>query len=183
MPLADYTRLLANPLTNATVRYMQAVRAYNDCGPAGPSDDVVDEANEAAMALTVALDADEARARKGADVMPTTLTAAKVLTKDDPEPDARPGTLAVVNYGEYREQEVWVASGSNIGAWYPLGGEHWVVWDRKRMPAGVTKDNPVWHDVVARGPVVLVVPAAEDAYRQGWDDGRRDLYDRIEGML
>ena len=71
-----------------------------------------------------------------------TVDGRQVFTAADPEPDVRPGTIAVVYFGDYRAQEAWVASGSNIGAWYPLGSEHWVVWDRKRMPAGVTKDHP-----------------------------------------
>lgn len=108
--------------------------------------------------------------------------AVKTFTPNDPEPDCPPGTLAVVNQGDYRTQEVWVASGSNIGAWYPLGGEHWVVWDRKRMPAGVTKDHPRWEDITDRGPVTLMVATSAAAYGQGWADGRARLLEQIENL-
>lgn len=104
----------------------------------------------------------------------------KVFGPNDPWPDVRGGALAVVHYGDYRRQEVWVASGANIGNWYPLGGEFWVVWDRQRMPPGVTMPHPTWPDVVARGPVTLVYPGAEGGYRQGWADGRARLVEQME---
>ncbi len=85
------------------------------------------------------------------------------------------GALVVVHLGDYRRQEVWVSSGANIGNWYPLGGEFWVTWDRKRMPAGVTKTHPTWDDVLARGPVTLLVPAGDAAYVAGWRAGRSAL--------
>lgn len=106
----------------------------------------------------------------------------KVFTRADPEPEVRPGALAVVHHGDYRQQEVWVCSGANIGNWYPLGGEFWTVWDRKRMPPGVTKQHPTWADVVARGPVTLLVATDEGAYRQGWVDGRKRLAEQIEEL-
>lgn len=107
----------------------------------------------------------------------------KLFSQVDPEPEVRPGTLAVVNPGDYRIQEVWVASGANIGNWYPLGGEFWAVGDHKRMPAGITTSgHPVWADLTARGPVTLMVAAPGDAYRQGWNDGRRRLLEQIEGL-
>ena len=102
---------------------------------------------------------------------------AKTFTADDPEPDVRPGTIAVVNYGDYRAQEAWVASGSNLGAWYPLGSEY-----RYTLP-GVTKQHPTWRDVVARGPVTLLVPASRDAYELGWVTGRRDLVEQMERVV
>lgn len=110
------------------------------------------------------------------------MSEAKVFTAEDEEPDVRPGTLAVVHQGDYREQEVWVASGSNIGNWYPLGGEHWAVWRRGYMPPGVTMQYPTWRDVVARGPVTLMVPSPQAAYDQGWEDGRTRLLEQIEGL-
>lgn len=106
---------------------------------------------------------------------------ARLLGPDD-EPQ-NSGAVVAVHYGDYRRQEIWVASGSNIGAWYPLGGEHWVVWDRKRMPAGVTKPHPDWSDVLARGPVTLLVPADGEAYRQGWRNGRRAMWQDMEGAI
>lgn len=106
----------------------------------------------------------------------------KVFHPGDPEPEVSSGALAVVNYGEYRTQEVWVASGPSIGCWYPLGGEFWLVWDRQRMPAGVTKQHPHWEDVVARGPVTLVFPTEHDSYVQGWLDGRANLVGQMESL-
>jgi hypothetical protein len=51
------------------------------------------------------------------------VTAPKVYTADDPEPDYSGGAVFAVHYGNYRRQEIWVASGDNIGNLYPLGGE------------------------------------------------------------
>lgn len=90
------------------------------------------------------------------------------------------GAVVAVHYGDYRRQEIWVSSGSNVGNWYPLGGEHWVVFDRKHMPAGVTMQHPHWEDVLARGPVTLLVQADAEAYRQGWRAGRRNLWQAME---
>lgn len=103
---------------------------------------------------------------------------AKILGPND-EPQ-NSGALVAVHYGDYRRQEVWVSSGSNIGQWYPLGGEHWVVWDRQRMPAGVTKQHPHWEDVLARGPVTLLVAGDNESYLRGWRAGRRDLWQGME---
>jgi hypothetical protein len=110
------------------------------------------------------------------------MDAVQRFVAGDPEPEVPPGTLAVVNQGDYRYQEVWVASGSNIGNWYPLGGEHWVMWRRGHIPAGVTKQYPTWDDVTARGPVTLMVPSSAAAYRQGWADGRARLLEQIEDL-
>jgi hypothetical protein len=103
---------------------------------------------------------------------PTTLGEA-----DEPQ---QSGTVVAVHYGDYYRQEIWVSSGSNIGNWYPLGGERWIVWDRKQMPAGVTKQHPVWSDVLARGPVTLLCGAGPEAYLMGWRAGRRDLWQVME---
>jgi hypothetical protein len=100
-------------------------------------------------------------------------TAVQVFTKGDPEPLVHGGTLAVVNYGDYRSQEVWVASGVNIGNWFPLGGE---------FGYSATPDFPTWDDVTARGPVTLVVAASRETYRQGWADGRQRLLEQIEEL-
>jgi len=105
---------------------------------------------------------------------------AKLLGPAD-EPQ-RAGSVVAVHYGDYRRQEIWVASGSNVGNWYPLGGEHWVVWDRQRMPAGVTDPHPDWSNVLARGPVTLLVAGAEQAYAEGWAQGRHDLWQTMEEL-
>jgi hypothetical protein len=104
----------------------------------------------------------------------------RLLGPDD-EPQSS-GAVVAVNYGDYRRQEIWVASGTNIGNWHPLGGEHWLVWDRQQMPAGVTKRHPTWEDVLARGPVVLLTAATEDAYEAGWVAGRRQLVKTVETL-
>ena len=93
--------------------------------------------------------------------------------------DAPSGSLVAINYGDYRLQEVWVNSGANIGNWYPLGGEFWVVWDHQQMPSGVTKQHPTWDDVLARGPVTLLVDGQEASYNAGWTAGRQDLLAKI----
>lgn len=93
------------------------------------------------------------------------------------------GALVAVHLGDYRRQEVWVSSGANVGNWYPLGGEFWVTWDRGRMPAGVTKAHPEWADVLARGPVTLLVPAGGAAYLAGWRAGRTALADTLTDWL
>ncbi|GAB6901909.1 hypothetical protein JCM9957A_49990 [Kineosporia succinea] len=97
----------------------------------------------------------------------------KVYTPADPAPAVAAGALAVVHWGDYRRQEVWVASGANVGNWYPLGNEF------HRTPA---KNHPVWDDVVARGPVVLVAPGDNAGYQQGWVDGRRRLAAQVEEL-
>lgn len=107
------------------------------------------------------------------------MTARLLGPADEPQ---NSGAVVAVHYGNYRRQEVWVSSGANIGNWYPLGGEFWAVWDRQRMPAGVTKQHPTWEDVLARGPVTLLVPGDAEAYRQGWRNGRRDLWQAMEGI-
>jgi hypothetical protein len=109
------------------------------------------------------------------------MSASKLLGIHD-EPQSS-GAVVAVNYGDYPIQEIWVSSGSNIGAWYPLGGEHWVVWDRKRMPSGVIKQHPDWRDVLARGPVVLLAPASDDAYRAGWKAGRLAMWNAMESVV
>lgn len=99
---------------------------------------------------------------------------------DEPQ---EPGALVVVHYGLYRNQEVWVRSGANHGNWYPLGGEFWAVWDPQRRPPGVTKQDPEWSDVLARGPVTLLVAADGVSYRAGWRAGRYDLWRNVEQLL
>lgn len=106
---------------------------------------------------------------------------ARLLDADD-EPQSS-GAVVAVHYGDYRRQEIWVSSGASVGSWYPLGGEFWAVWDRQRMPAGVTKDHPVWADVLARGPVTLLTPGDDDTYRAGWRNGRRRMWEDLEDAV
>lgn len=112
----------------------------------------------------------------------------------------RNGAVVAVHWGDYRRQEIWVASGANIGNWYCLGGEfgtpriaddprspferetgwrpgqprHWV------QPPGTIPTHPDWSDVLARGPVVLLTAAEGDAYRAGWRAGRIALWQGME---
>lgn len=116
----------------------------------------------------------------------------------DDEP-RRSGALVEVWAGDYRRQEVWVASGANIGNWYCLGGEFGrpQVWDPPARPyadmitsrepcpprpAGTVPLQPTWQDVLGRGPVSLLSTNNQDAYADGWRNGRRDLVYRIESL-
>lgn len=119
---------------------------------------------------------------------------ARVLGRDDEPQDS--GAIVAVNYGDYRAQECWVRSGANIGNWYPLGGEFSrgpKVWDDPRTPmeklieprpparpAGTIPQHPHWEDVIARGPVVLLIAADDEAYRNGWRNGRKHMWDGLE---
>lgn len=120
-----------------------------------------------------------------------------VLTAADPEPDLNPGTIVVVHYGDYRRQQAFVVSGANIGNLYPLGGEFDKIkqvddprdymtktfgHERWQQPAGTVPLHPTWRDVVALGPVTILFAAPQDIYRQGWDDGRKDLVGQIEAL-
>lgn len=120
----------------------------------------------------------------------------RIFTAADPWPDFGPGTVVAVNYGSYRNQEIWVACGSNIGNWYPLGspyGRPRVAEDtrnaleklsdpRFRQPPGTVPLHPHWEDIVRRGPVTLLVAAQADAYQAGWSDGRRRLVEQFEEL-
>lgn len=97
--------------------------------------------------------------------------------------EASPGSLVAVHYGDYRLQEIWVASGANYGNWYPLGGEFWAVWDRQQMPTGVTKQHPTWEDVLARGPVTLLVDSQAASFNAGWHAGRRQLLEKVAELV
>lgn len=95
-------------------------------------------------------------------------------------PDDEPqhsGAVVAVNYGDYRTQELWVRSGANIGVWYLLGGE----WGRN-INDGIPRppQHPHWEDVLARGPVTLLVAGDQDSYRAGWRNGRRRMVEEME---
>jgi hypothetical protein len=97
-------------------------------------------------------------------------------------------------------REVCVASGANVGNWYPLGGEFgrpkvWIdpctelekLVHRPRDPQprsgpGEVPLHPEWADVVARGPVTLLVPAPGDAFAAGWAERRRRLLEQAEEL-
>ncbi len=120
----------------------------------------------------------------------------RFLGRDD-EPQ-NSGAIVAVNHGSYRDQELWVRSGANIGNWYPLGNEFGIrmkVWDDPRSsleklgigpapkrPEGTIPQHPEWSDVLARGPVTLLVPADGAAYLSGWRNGRRALWQDMESM-
>lgn len=116
--------------------------------------------------------------------------------EDEPQ---NSGAIVAVNYGDYREQEFWVRSGSNIGCWFPLGGEFGrpKIWDdpRTELQKLAWRDRPVprpgpgevpryphWEDVLARGPVTLLTAGSDEAYASGWVNGRRRLVEQIEAM-
>lgn len=107
--------------------------------------------------------------------------------------------VVAVHWGDYRQQEIWVRSGANIGNWYCLGGEFgrpkaWtdprglleLMIDRRhdylQFAPGPDEvpQHPHWEDVLARGPVTLLVPGDQDAYRAGWRNGRRRMVEQME---
>lgn len=119
------------------------------------------------------------------------------LGRDD-EPQ-HSGAVVAVNYGDYRTQELWIRSGSNIGCWFPLGGEFGRprIWDDPRTELqklaqrfdpppkpgpGEVPRYPRWEDVLARGPVTLLVAAQKETYDSGWVNGRRRLVEQIETL-
>lgn len=121
----------------------------------------------------------------------------KVYGPGDPEPEYDNGAVFAVHHGDYHRQEIWVASGANIGNLYPLGGEFGrprVVEDPRstmekltsgepwRQPPGTIPLHPVWSDVVARGPVVMLTPGQADVYAAGWAAGRQRLLEQIEEL-
>ncbi len=112
------------------------------------------------------------------------------------------GAVVALNYGDYRSQEIWVSSGANIGNWYPLGGEFGrpkVVEDPRteaqklsdsicrrpewQQPPGTIPLHPDWSDVLARGPVTLLVAGDDEAYTRGWRAGRRALWESMESEI
>jgi hypothetical protein len=105
------------------------------------------------------------------------------------------GSVVAVNYGDHREQEIWVrVGGVHHGTWCPIGGEYGksqiaedpdpsrtlLRRDHWQRPPDAIPQHPQWHDVLARGPVVLLLPAGQDAYLNGWRAGRRDLWQAME---
>src|SRR4051812_22412669 len=102
-------------------------------------------------------------------------------THDEPQGS---GAIVAVNWGDYRTVEFWMRSGASVGNWFCLGGE----WGRpkvwvdprtelekigSRHPAprpgpDEIPQYPHWEDVLARGPVTLLVPGEMDACRAGW---------------
>lgn len=111
------------------------------------------------------------------------------------------GAVVAVHYGDYRLQEIWVRSGSNIGNWYCLGGEYgrpkvWedprtelqrITWHRQSSPAPRPGPNeiprhPRWEDVLGRGPVVLLIPGDEQTYDAAWKAGRVRMVEQMESV-
>lgn len=119
---------------------------------------------------------------------------ARLLGPDD-EPRSS-GAIVVVNYGDYRSQETWTRSGADIGVWRCLGGEFGrpKVWTDPRSYAEklVSRGpeprpgpneiplHPDWSDVLARGPVTLLVAGDDEAYRRGWRAGRQQMWENLE---
>lgn len=108
------------------------------------------------------------------------------------------GAVVAVHFGDYREQEIWVRSGSNIGNWYCLGGEFGRprVWIDERNSLelltrrgpepgpgpGEIRQHPHWEDVLARGPVTLLSAGSQEAYEVGWANGRRRMVEQMEEL-
>jgi hypothetical protein len=110
------------------------------------------------------------------------------------------GAIVAVHYGDYRSQECWIRSGSNIGNWFCLGGEFGRprVWVDPRSYAeklqanlrdpgprpgpGEVPQYPCWSDVLARGPVTLLSAGEQDTYAAGWANGRRRMAEQVEEL-
>lgn len=106
------------------------------------------------------------------------------------------GAIVAVHYGDYRQQEIWVRSGTNIGNWYCLGGEFGrpKPWDDPRSfterigrwgpgpepPPGHVRRHPTWEDILKRGPVTVLTATDQESYRNGWRNGRRRMTEQIE---
>ncbi len=104
-----------------------------------------------------------------------------VFTADNPDHrylDFPAGTVVAVHHGDYRRQEVWVASGPNAGNWSPVGGE----FDCPPTGQDGVPEHPVFADILARGPVTLLVAAQQTAYEAGWVKGRSQLLGQIEEL-
>jgi hypothetical protein len=112
----------------------------------------------------------------------------------DDEPQSS-GALAVVWPGDYERQEIWVASGANVGNWYCLGNEFRIpkVWDAPprnmfdrspgpQRPAGTVPQQPTWYDIIERGPVAALTTSDDGTYRAGWSAGRRQLVQEMESI-
>jgi hypothetical protein len=128
--------------------------------------------------------------------MPTD-QAARVFTAADSEPECRAGTIAVIWYGDYRHQQAFVRSGASTGNWYPLGNEFGKIRtvdderpyvertfgsERWQQPGGTVPTHPTWYDLTRLGPVTILVPADNAAYRLGWADGRRRLSEQFDEL-
>lgn len=127
--------------------------------------------------------------------MTTTEQTAIVWKDGDPIPDWGPGTVIAVHYGDYRNQEIWVASGAHVGNWLCLGGEFGrpkiVEDDRNALekmsgrirwvqPEGTIPLWPDLRDILRRGPVTRLVAADRETYVAGWRDGRRQLVSEMD---
>jgi hypothetical protein len=125
------------------------------------------------------------------------VTTPKLLGPRDKPQQA--GAVVAVHYGDCRRQEFWIASGSSGGNWFCLGGEYGrpKVWidSRTHMEKMLQRGPeprpgpdevpqfPHWEDVLARGPVTLLVAGDTDSYRQGWRNGRKALWDSMENEI
>jgi hypothetical protein len=121
----------------------------------------------------------------------------KVIGRED-EPQAS-GAVAATDYGDYRKQVIWVRSGADPGNWYPLGNEFGrpKVWDDNvpshiwaasgktlpQRPPGTVTLHPTWDDVLAWGPVTVLVPGGGGDYALGWRSGVRAARHKIVSEL
>lgn len=123
-------------------------------------------------------------------------TDAKPLGYEDEPQEA--GAVVAVHWGDYRCVELWIRSGAMIGNWFCLGSEFGrpKPWDDPRSELeklswrgptpkpgpGEIPRYPTWQDVLARGPVTLLTAGNDEAYRDGWANGRRRLLEQIETL-
>lgn len=120
----------------------------------------------------------------------------QLSAQDEPQ---RGSALVAVYFGVYWRQEIWVRSGANPGTWYCLGGEFGApkVWDDNvpaslwnaanktplKRPPNTIPAHPCFADILARGPVTLLLSEPAEAYHHGWASGVRAAQQRIEAAL
>ena len=125
-------------------------------------------------------------------ILPEEVAVTQLGVYDEPQSS---GAVVAVHWGDHRLLEIWVRSGANIGNWYCLGGEfgrpkRWVdprsEFDKLAWPYAVPRPgpgevplHPHWEDVLARGPVTLLMPGSREVYETGWANGRRYLHDQM----
>lgn len=99
----------------------------------------------------------------------------------DRDPQFPAGTIAVVHYGDYRSNIIFMADGANDGNWYPIAGPY----GRRPSIEEITGDrnvHPEWRHLTRLGPVTILTGSQEETWQAGWNAGRRDLVTQIADL-
>lgn len=94
----------------------------------------------------------------------------------------QPGLVVRVHSDSTAYPEVWVASYTHLGRWYP-DGDTWTQTARRHLEAGgALLDDGGAHldDLYRRGRVVLLTAGDAEAYRAGWQAGTLHVADLAE---